>query len=244
MTDEIALLVPSLGRPQNAERLIQAWEATTEGRSDLWFFLDDNDPTVPDYFDVLRHTGARIEVGPPARLVEWTNRAAVDRMYRYAVLGSIGDDHVPETAGWETAIMDAVVDLGGVGIVYGDDAIQHEAIPTACFMTSNIVRALGWMAPPTLEHLFCDDAWRAISDAAGCRRYLPDVKITHYHPTVCRAPNDATYERGNSVDVWARDRAGYEAWLADGLEVAAAKVRALRASIGGRTVTTSPSRSA
>ncbi len=220
---DLLLVVPSRERPHNAHRLRAAWQATSQGGSDLLFLVDDDDPTRADYPESLTI------IGKPGRLVELTNRCAVANVDRYRAFGSIGDDHVPETAGWETAIMDAVVDLGGVGIIYGDDGIQHEAIPTACFMTSNIVRALGWMAPPTLEHLFCDDAWRAIGDAAGCRRYLPDVKITHYHPTVGSAPNDSTYEQGNSVDVWARDRAAYEAWLADGLEEDAAKVRALRA---------------
>ena len=228
--NEIALLVPSLGRPQNAERLIRAWEETTEGRSDLWFLLDDNDPTLTDYYDVIRHSGALVEVGRPARLVAWTNRAAVGRIDDYTVFGSIGDDHVFESAGWESAIMDAVDELDGVGIVYGDDGVHGEAIPTACFVTSNIVRALGWMAPPTLEHLCCDLAWKALGDAADCRRYLPSVKITHHHPIVNKAAWDSTYDRGNNDDVSIRDHAAYRAWDAGGLPTDAAKVRALRST--------------
>lgn len=225
--NDIALLVPTLGRPQNAERLIDAWNATTEGRSDLWFLVDDDDPCRGDYLDVCRHSGAQVEIGRPARLVSWTNRAALDRMHRYEVFASWGDDHVPLDR-FETPIMDAVDDAGGVAIIGTNDLVHGPAIPTACCVTSNIVRALGWMALPTLEHLACDLAWKALAVAAGCWRYLPDVRVEHRHPIVGKADWDPTYSVGNDGAVSARDHLAYDAWGQDGIEVDAAKVRALR----------------
>lgn len=215
---EILLIVPSRGRPHNADRLVRAWQATTEGLSELRFLVDNNDPTRWDYPEDYT------DIGIPGRLAALTNRCA-RRSLHYRLLGSIGDDHVPETL-FESALLEAA---GDVGIAFGDDGVHHERIPTAFFVTSNIVRELGGMGPPGVQHLFFDDWARELGNAAGCLRYLPDVKITHWHPIVNKAPIDATYLAGGENKVlFASDKRAYEAWLANGLQPDAAKIRALR----------------
>ena len=221
---DLLLVVPSRERPHNAQRLRSAWHATTEGRSDLAFLVDDDDPTKGDYPESLTI------IGEPGRLVGLTNRCAVANVDRYRAFASWGDDHVPLDA-FEGPIMGAIDEAGGVAIVGTNDGVHGAAIPTACVVTANIVVELGWMALPTLEHLCCDLAWKALGVAADCWRYLPNVHVEHRHPIVGRASWDATYERGNSGVVSARDHEAYEAWLADGLEADAARVRTLRASV-------------
>lgn len=222
----ILVIVPSRGRPHNARALIDSWERTTEGRSTLVFGLDDDDETAPDY----PRGHCPIVVSSRKKLAAWTNHIARPLLGAYPVLASLGDDHRFATLGWESAILRAMSDMGGTGIAYGDDEVHGEAIPTAFFVTSDIVRALGGMGPPGVQHLFFDDWARELGKAAGCLRYLPDVHTPHIHPLVGKAPQDQTYaEGGSSPTLWSSDRKAFEAWMRDGLEADAAIVRGLRA---------------
>lgn len=216
--NDILLVVPSRGRPHNAERLRRAWEATTEGCSELRFLVDLDDPTRHDYPEDLT------DIGIPGRLVVLTNRCAIANLDRFRVFGSIGDDHLPQTR-WEGPVLDAFDE--GAHVVYGDDGVHGERIPTAFFMSSAAVRARGHMIPPTFEHLFADNQALDLGRAADCVRYLPEVKITHLHPIVGLAPDDETYRRGTGPEVWARDEAAYRAWVADGLPRETELIRAL-----------------
>lgn len=93
-------------------------------------------------------------------------------------------------------------------------------------MTSDIVRTLGWMAPPTLEHLYIDNAWKTLGKGMGRLRYLPDVILEHMHPAAGKAEMDGTYHQANSGAQDQRDHAAFDAWVRDGLPGDLAKLRA------------------
>lgn len=145
-------------------------------------------------------------------------------------IGFQGDDHRPRTKGWDAAYLDALHDLG-TGIVYGDDLLQRQNLPTQCAMTADIVRALGYMAPPNLTHLYVDNFWLSLGRSAECIRYLPDVVVEHCHPVARKANWDAGYARVNSSDMYAKDEAAFRDYWADGFRSDVAKVRALRSSV-------------
>ena len=215
MTD-LAVIVPSRGRPQNADRLWTAFEGCP--LAELVLCCDNDDPTLPLYREC--------EVGPPARLVAWLNRAAADVLsdpdVRY--VGFMGDDHLPRTPDWDAIVCDTLAELG-TGIVYGNDLLQGERLPTAAFMTRDIVEALGYMAPPELEHLYVDDAWLAWGRAIGRIRYLPDLIIEHVHPAAGKAPSDAGYETADAC--MTADAAAFGTYLAERFDADVAKLRAL-----------------
>lgn len=215
----ILLIVPSRGRPHNARQLIDTWEATTEGKSLLEFYVDNDDPTAKDY------PAGFTTVGEPGRLVSITNRVANATANTYEVFGSIGDDHRFESAGWETALLKALDKLGGTGVVYGDDGVHGKNLCTAFFMSSNIIKALGYMVYPEIEHLFADNFALELGRKVGIK-YLPDVKIIHHHPIAQKANWDATYEIGNNPAVWSKDEAAFNKWRKHYLERDARKVLA------------------
>jgi hypothetical protein len=124
--------------------------------------------------------------------------------------------------------------------VYGNDLLQGANLPTAVFMTSDIIRALGWMVPPSLQHLYVDDSWRDLGRSAACLQYLPDVVIEHVHPFALGADHrpkaelDDGYRRVNAPGVYAADEAAYRAWHRSGAfarDVQA--IIALRAGVAG-----------
>lgn len=199
-------IVPSRGRPGNIERLWGAIQATTEGEVDLLVCLDDDDER-----NYPRLDGVRYDVGPRLRLTGSWNKAAAENSYAYDYFAFLGDDVVPETTGWDTAL---VGELDGLpfGVAYGDDGIQHENLPTHAVIPSRMVEALGWVALPSTKHLYLDVVWKALGEATGTLRYRPDVLLTHYHRNIGLAPADETYREANDTQQALDDRDAFLAW--------------------------------
>lgn len=225
----------------------------------LIFVVDEDDPTLEEYSQALfaidaypagfdwmrwgRPNGPKIPVSPQMMI----NSTAVGSMnaalnvsalnvtdpaggsgQRPFAVASFGDDHRPRTAGWDTRFMEVLHELR-TGIVYGDDKLQGAALPTAVAMTSDIVRALGHMAPGSMRHLYIDNYWKELGETAGCIRYLPDVVIEHMHPGAGKVPMDEHYARVNSRESYEHDHAAFEAYKAGGqLTQDADLVRSLR----------------
>jgi len=190
----MALLVPSRGRPHNIVRLQDAMAATCRADTTLIIGLDDDDPRALEYpsgpvYDVrsgLRHVGA------------WVNELARYRGRGYGVLGHIGDDNWPVTEGWDLRIMEA---LRQTPFAFANDLYPREpgSLPCHIFMRSEVVRALGYMAPPGIRHI-ADLAWNEWGRACGIT-YLHDVILEHLHWSNGKAPMDETYAAVNAVSV-------------------------------------------
>ena len=205
----LVVVVPSRARPAQAAELVEAWRATTEGKSELLFCLDEDDETLPEYPPA--GGGVHVLVGPRAQLVEWTNRVGVPLAPYCRGIVSWGDDHRPRTA-WESATLHAFDE--GAHFVYGDDLLQGENLPTACAVSSVAIGALGYVAPPALRHLYCDNFWLRLGRETGTLRYLPDVVVEHMHPAAGKAEMDASYADSNSPESYSRDGRVFAEWVA------------------------------
>jgi len=214
---DLVIIVPSRGRPAAAAELIDAASKTCTADTQIVFAIDDNDPTLDDYIDVVqgKSNAAVGIVEQPTNMVHALNSAAMAVVTTFTpppfALGFMGDDHRPRTEGWDTLYLEALRELG-TGIVYGDDLFQRENLPTQVAMTSNIVGVLHYMAPPTLQHMYVDNFWRDLGSAAGCLKYLPDVIVEHMHPVADKAEWDEGYDRVNAPEMYSADVHAYEAY--------------------------------
>jgi hypothetical protein len=230
---DLVVIVPSRGRPENIARLADAWTTRRIVSTQLVVAVDEDDPRLEEYRAVeLPFLGA-LWVGQRRRMCGTLNAVALDLLEDHAdsltgwqpdVIGFMGDDHLPRTEGWDVDVVDALDDLGG-GIVYGNDLLQGEKLPTAVFMTAGIVRTLGWMVPPGLIHLYADNVWLELGSAMGRLRYLPGTVIEHLHPAAGKAVRDAGYAEANAPEIDAADKAVFEAWVRDGLPGAVQHLR-------------------
>lgn len=135
-------------------------------------------------------------------LVEWPHER---------VLGFVGDDHRFRTAGWDVTFLEALADRPG--FVYGNDLFWPKGeIPTQIFISAGIVAELGWMALPTCNHLYVDNAWMELGQATGSIRYYQDIVIEHMHPAANKAPRDEGYDRVNSAEMYNHDGAAFATW--------------------------------
>lgn len=210
----MVVIVPSRGRPHNIKRLADAW-LSTEAEAHLAVGIDD-DEDVDAYCEALVDVGqAGVTVLPRSNMNGTLNEMAVELADRYEHIGFMGDDHLPRTMRWDRFITDEL-SRGRCRIVYGNDLMQGPLLPTAVFMDSRIIRALGYMAPPVLKHLRLDDTWRDWGQALGTLTYLPDVIIEHLHPHCGKAESDEGYGRVNAKEVWDHDEQAYDAYKANG----------------------------
>lgn len=224
----LTVIVPTRGRPENLADLWQAFVETCTANTCLLAYVDDDDPELPAYQTV--HEAAYEQgladpadprflllIGPRLRLGKTLNLVAPHQATRAFAVGFMGDDHRPRTVGWDARYV-AELDRLGTGIVYGNDLIQGEALPTQVAMSSDIIQATGHMVPPGLVHLWADNAWLALGRALGAITYLPDVIVEHCHPIAGRAEWDAGYAEANTDARSDADKAAFEQWQANELD--------------------------
>lgn len=227
---DLTVLVPSRGRPAQAAALARAFHDTCTADTRLVFSIDADDPTRGEYAPLIGNGPVDVDINVNRSMVQALNTSAC-KVTSFAV-GFMGDDHCPRTHGWDTRYLEALRKFG-TGIVYGDDLLQRENLPTQVAMTADIVRALGFMAPPELTHLYVDNFWRDLGAGAGCLGYLPDVIVEHRHPVAGKAQWDANYARVNNSAMYERDAAAYEQYVGSRQLLAAVDVvKTLRAAHG------------
>jgi hypothetical protein len=212
---DLTMIVPTRGRPDNLRQLWAAWRATSSSYSLLVAVIDTDDPEHDNYWRVRDEIGDdphfKMVAGPRLRLGPTLDLAAREAADRSFAVGFLGDDHRPRTDGWDTAYLAELRRLD-TGIVYGDDLIQHEALPTQVAMTSDIIRATGHMVPPGAIHMYLDNAWKSLGEALGALSYLPQVVVEHCHPIAGTAEWDAGYREVNDGAVYDFDKAVFEQW--------------------------------
>lgn len=211
----VITLCPSRGRPTNAARLIEAHTDTATGDDQLVLIVDEDDPELAGYEVLItdyegRTPAWQLIVQEPRNLSQslnhWAPRLCV---FDDDIIGFMGDDHVPRTNGWSDRIR---LTLGnGSGVVYGNDLLQRVNLPTAVFITADVVRELGFFCPPAQRHLYLDNFWLELGKGIGSLHYLGDVIIEHMHPVARKAELDEHYQRVNHPDV---DRHDQQAWAA------------------------------
>ena len=201
-------VIPSRARPHNIARLIRAW-TDTGATAPALLRLDDDDASPGGYLALDRPSNWALVVAERRPLSVIYNEvfgAFPDEDW----YGVFADDIVPETPGWDARLIETA---DRDGLAFGDDGINGADHATHFVVGGALVRSIGWLALPGLDRLYIDTVWTDIARDRGVLRYLPDVKITHWHPSVKKALFDPTYRKHHKQ----ADHAVYRAWR-DGKE--------------------------
>jgi hypothetical protein len=204
------MILPSRGRPHLVQRFFDQGQPTLPGL----LVIDDDDKE--NYRAVKIPPDWRVLVLPHLCLVDKCN-AAFSEFPAEPWYGITNDDVLPETPQWDERLR-AIA--GPRNFAYGDDGINHRF--STAVMGGELVRAIGWFLCPALKHFYTDDAWELFHEI-GLGIYVPDIKVTHLHFTVGKAPRDQTYaERGDP----AKDQFRFETWKARDWPMLRDRVRA------------------
>lgn len=220
----IAVIMPTRSaggvRDAAASSAAASWLQTTSGISDFYYGLDSDDAcnyTLPEYAKKL--------VNPRVRLVPKLNKMAEQLQDSYDYLLFIGDDHRFLTKGWEESFVSDADKLGGVAILYGNDLLQGEALPTAVLVGTAITKALGYMAPPCIQHMYADNFWKDLGTALSIIKYYPEIIIEHRHFSVNKSKVDSQYREVAALH--RGDEKAYKKYLIEDFAADVAKVRKL-----------------
>lgn len=222
---DLAVIIPTRGRPGNIRKVIQAWDFTKAwDHARMVLAVDADDPEYQGYVNLFEETRnpdtdeslfSICVQDTWVPMVTKLNRVAANLALtqRYFALAFAGDDHLPRTIGWAERYLTVLREMG-TGMVYGDDGYQGKKLSTEWAVTSDAVRALGGrMVPAPVEHMYCDNSILELFHAAGAERHLPEIRIEHMNPYAGgKAELDPQYKRVNSRDQFARDGAAYRKW--------------------------------
>lgn len=188
----ISLLVPSRGRP---DRLLGMWESALafadrpEGLQ-LVVYLDDDDPTVGEYVQIVPR--AVIRIGPRIMLSKMWNVCAA--LAHGDILWHGNDDVLFRTEHWDTEIRSGFERYADrIACVHGRDGIHDGNMATLGFYSRQWMDVLGYFVPPYFSSDY-NDTWLSwVATQAGRRVYLPSVYTEHLHPAVGKGVQDQTH---------------------------------------------------
>jgi len=217
----IKVLLPSRGRPHRVRDVYDSYMDTRAlPDTKLTWILSQQDPKLQAYFATDLIDDWLVLESDFDTLTKKLNRAA--EMSKYAdILGFVADDNIFRTDGWDIRIRDA---LEKPGLAYGNDLYQGAGLPTSVFISNEIVKALGWFALPTSDHMYLDNAWKTLGERLGRLVYLPDVVIEHMHPVVGKGGWDETYSLSNTSERLSNDRVAFENWANGEIELDIQKI--------------------
>jgi hypothetical protein len=198
-------LLPSLGRPRQAQAVIDACHAT--GMTQPAVLYVDGNPgayqalSLPDNWRMVC-AGSQVGIG---QAMNWCYKTYPnERCY-----GWLADDTYPETAGWCERI-EAETGEHSVVNVYDrylcDNPHELRNVERGALFTSatgfggGLVRALGWWAMPRLKQVGIDWIWTELVRDIGIAKYLPDVIVRHDNFETGRRHFDATDHQSRKVD--------------------------------------------
>lgn len=209
----LTVFCPSRGRPEEAQALLDSFLATKTTDARLVFLVDRDDPS--------RYPG-EVLVGAPTG--DPTGPLNVATEVSSADVGFCGDDTRFLTPGWDGLVVAQLRD--GPAIVWGMDGTSQKPWPSTCFISSGIVKALGYMVPPTLRRGYFDVFWIQLATATGVAR---TVDALFKHDNSAGDPSSPNFkpERRVPPEVIEADRRAYGDWQLTSFASDCRKVRAL-----------------
>ena len=221
--NRILIFCPTRSRNSNHQRLAKSFLATNPQCTTLVFSLDSDDQQTYQRIDDPR---IQYMIEEPARFAPILNRMAsfYERTQpNVEIMGWLGDDCIFRTHGWEDQVLEAYND--GAMVVAPSDGMRDSRFPNHYFVAAKVVRELGYITPPELEHLYCDNFLWDIGHALGRYRYLPLVLIEHKHYLADESLNDAQYKKANSEAQHKRDSDAYSRYCDNHFQLDVARLK-------------------
>lgn len=210
-------ILSSMGRPEKCREVAQSYAWDVPVILALWA----NDPTLRDYMAIQWPEGWSVEVvgcrynGPTYN--EILRRHPDEKCY-----GFLADDAFLEVPGMLAMLEEAA---GDWNIAYANDKHHRDQIATMPCLGGELVRAVGYLGPPKLNHWAIDTAWTHLGRELEILRFFEQLTYDHRHPMFGKVERDATYSASELASM------GWEQylrqWMMDGeMEGAISRVRA------------------
>lgn len=198
----INILCPTKSRPHAVAETYESWKATSNGDiSQLIFVIDpESVETYPKGYTYFYSSS------DSKGMVKAVNEASL--FYTEGHNMFIGDDHRFRTPEWDVTFNDLCEN--NFAILYGNDLLQGERLPTAACLSRKVVDAMeGIMCPGTIKHLYVDDYWLKLGRDTNIIKYFPHIIIEHCHPGVGKAEWDEQYKIVSTPEGASKDNSAF-----------------------------------
>lgn len=203
------LLIPSLNRPARVQRLAESYVATSAEVPTL-VLVDNNDPSLIEYFNLKLPLNWAImltqgvSMGDKVRAI-WPIVSKLE----FTMLAN--DDHVFKTDRWDVKVAAALRATNGMVSTADGWTDERNALPKGLTAWSgDLLRAVGYIFPKGLNHMFIDNIWRDIGLGAECWDVLDQVVVEHEHATRDEKWKDSTHLKSESF--FHADAGRYMGW--------------------------------
>lgn len=177
--------------------------------------VSQSDPALHDYHAIANAMFTCISEGMAAKCQEFYEAHPFHDWY-----GILTDDLEPETEGWAARL---IAQTNGWNIVASNDGWQQR-MQGALVFSGDLLRTVGYLAPPNLKHLYFDDVWESLGKATGCLQYDLSIMVKHAHAGL-KGATDSTAKKVGTF--WATDEHAFAAWRIDGQQKAIERIEQL-----------------
>lgn len=218
------ILVPSRRRIENLKRFFQSLRET-ETTSPGAVIVDGR-----DYADNLDAYFA-LEASMPHNWGTWVTKAESmggkvretwRNYYPLKWVCLLNDDHYALTHEWDKKL---IAQLNGKNFVSCNDNWNKDLPAGATMWSGDLLRAVGYIFPPRLEHTFIDNLWKHLGLEADCWNIDMSVTVEHRHVDRGLAPVDDTHRKMQAH--FHADGPNYLRWLEADAPGAIARIKAL-----------------
>jgi|TARA_R110000851_G_scaffold137485_1_gene273417 hypothetical protein len=186
----ISFCCPSRGRPELAKRLVDTATETQKGETEFLFYLNDDDPKLEQYRDLLDEK--HYEIGPNQSTC-WSWNLMCDKASHDVVM-LMGDDVQVLTKDWDQKIVDQINKYedkilmvvptdgrrkGTKSLDFHEPTLWGDTpLPAAHFAVhKNWTNTLGYLAPPFFWHWYVDTYTQTVARKLNRCLYLPTVEF-------------------------------------------------------------------
>ena len=116
------------------------------------------------------------------------------------------DDVEPMSRGWDSILRQHTLDNG---VAWPDDMYEHKC--TIPWISGDLVRKIGFLAPPGIQHLYIDTFWSDVQEIRKKQGYCEAAKVKHHWNIDDQTHNERradgddgryyTYKNGDMRDV-------------------------------------------
>lgn len=224
--NKIAVVCTSRNRVSNATRCYENF-LKNSNQSDFFLIIRKDQEQLYQSLTcnkIIVSNSPRFGMSDP--LNEGVNQLLSKQWYDHVYF--LGDDHVIQTPQWDTTFLNYLSTVkNNIGIVYGNDLLRKDQLPTACLVSSKIIKELGYMCYPKLCHLYIDNYWKDLGSGCGILKYFDDVIIEHFHYANKKSIKDENYQIVNAKSMYATDSKIYKEWHAKERLQEIAKIKGL-----------------
>src|SRR5579863_2536027 len=164
-------VLPTFGRPGRCQETLDSIGAAFPTKG---LVVVDGDPD-PAYRTLRTPAGWSIALRPENQGVCAVLNCVLAAYPYEPWYGFISDDSIVATADWSAPLIEAA---GRHGFANSADGFRaHLRMHGAVVFGGDLLRAIGWWAPPGLVHCYVDDAWERLGRALGNWRRVPSVLV-------------------------------------------------------------------